>query len=189
MMIDWLLQIDWSWLFGDGGFIFAVEILIPAAIQSVTGVSSGFKYAEVVWDSVLNPGGARTEVGVAPFAAFAALPENGIALNVNGKIYFGTIQIHADGPTFVNGDVTIIACKPLTGKVWLGKLGSGYYAGGDPAADTNPTATLSPGTFHVAAGIAKDGGTPTGGAQFTIRTANAQFTGTKPVGSTSWSGV
>jgi hypothetical protein len=80
----------------------------------------------------------------------------------------------------------MFAVNGTNGKVWLGKVGTGWYNSGDPAAGTGQTTTLATGLFHIGAGIELPGGPPAGGAQFSLRTQSSQFTGTIPSGFSAW---
>jgi hypothetical protein len=72
------------------------------------------------------------------------------------------------------------------GKVWIGKVGTGWYNGGDPAAGTGQTGTLSVVDSYVCAAIERVASAPTGGSKFSLRTQSSQFTGSIPSGFSAW---
>lgn len=183
-MMKWT-GLDVAWMYdGDIRMDFAGTSRIVA---SVTSASTGKRYAEVVFDTIVNPGSAEPKVqfGVTPVGAVTTeMPGiSGAALNFNGVVYVLDANIAVDGPTFSDGNVGMAAVDPSNGKVWLGKVGVGWYGGGDPAAGTGAIATLGAGTFFIAWGEARStfGTTPIG-CKASLRSQSSQFTGAIPSG-------
>jgi hypothetical protein len=195
-MIEWLLSIDWSWLFGDGYINFAIDIVYPRAVVSVTGVAIGKRYGEIVLDDITTPGDEGfIEVGIA--ISSPGNSRNGVATGAREftGLQWGRIWLNGDGPkvpSFTNGptfaatDVAMFAVDTANGKVWVGKVGTGWYNAGDPAAGTGQTGTIAIATYYLAASIERIDTPPIGGAQFSLRTQSSQFTGSIPSGFSAW---
>ena len=176
------------------------------AIISVSTITSGKKYAEVVFDNVLASFASRECVGIGSFVPVPDCLLVGItdgvciAAHTDGT----TSRLHKDtegaadgfstgGPAITNGMVCNIAFDVATGKVWLGLNGTYYYdiagtmtAGGSPSAGTNPTLTTGLSTIHIGAGSYREFSAPDPGAKFTLRIQSSQFTGTIPSGFSAW---
>lgn len=104
----------------------------------------------------------------------------------------GTCMFRSNGSTFANGfsaayglggyspsDVLMFAADTTTGKLWLGKNGS--WITGDPAADTSPAATWTPGgNLHPAVGADNNAGSHS----FQGRFVDAAFSYSPPSGFT-----
>jgi hypothetical protein len=180
----------WGFLFGNDGFAFADFLILGRYIVSVTGVTSGLRYAEIVFDDVTSPGGTHgIQCGIVTVSTAAAV-RDGVCISSSGRIWSLGAALdtpdHTDGPTFTAGQVAMVCANPANGKCWIGEVGVGWYGGGDPAAGTGQTATLGTGLFHLGAAIELDGSAPTGGAKFTLRTQASQFTGSIPSGGSAW---
>jgi hypothetical protein len=177
-------------VFGADGFSSADFLIFGRYIVSVTGVTAGLRYAEIVFDDVTSPGSTHgIQCGIVTVSN-AAASRDGVCVSSSGRIWFSGADFdspnHTDGPTFTAGQVAMFCANPTNGKCWIGKVGTGWYAGGDPAAGTGQTATLATGLFHLGATIEVDGAPPTGGAQFSVRTQTSQFTGSIPSGGSAW---
>jgi hypothetical protein len=181
--------LDLIWIYG--GDIRMDAAGTARAVVSVTAASTGKRYAEVVFDTVVSPGspvpklmmGATKQGGT-----FASVPDtNGATLNFDGKVFVEEVVVATDGPTFTGGEVGMVAVDPSNGKIWLGKVGTGWYGGGDPAAGTSPVATLGANSYYVGWGESRSslGVTPIG-CKTTLRTQSSQFTGTIPSGFSAW---
>jgi hypothetical protein len=76
-----------------------------------------------------------------------------IYITTTGYIYVNNSLIGSSFPALSAGDILQIAFDGSTGKVWAGKNGTWYNASGvatgDPAAGTNPIATLTPAIFKM----------------------------------------
>lgn len=104
----------------------------------------------------------------------------------------GTCMFRSNGSSFPNGfsqayglgtyaigDVLMFAADTTTGKLWLGKNGS--WITGDPAADTSPALTWTPGgNLHPAAGSDNNSGSHS----FEGRFIDADFSYSPPSGFT-----
>jgi hypothetical protein len=188
-MMNWSVPYVDEWIYrGDIRADFAGTSRI---VVSVTPLTTGKRYAEVVFDTVVSPGSAvpKLQFGITPTGeSITEMPGiSGAALNFNGKVYILDVDTSSAGPTFGNGEVGMAACEQSTGKIWLGKVGTGWFGGGDPAAGTSPIATLGAGTYYVGWGESRStfGTTPTG-CKASLRTQTSQFTGTIPSGFTAW---
>ena len=188
-MIDWLFSLDWTWLFGQDGLNLAVEVVFVRAVASVTGASSGKRYGEIVFDTIVDPDGAGpegfTNVGIIATAAPTS-PRVKVAVGTFGQIWVNGAPTHVDGPTFVAGNVAMFAADTSNGKIWVGKVGTGWYGSGDPAAGTNPLITLALATYYLCAAIERVDTPPIGGSKFSLRTQTSQFTGSIPSGFSAW---
>jgi hypothetical protein len=192
-MIAWLLSFDWSWLFDYGsGINYAIDIIFFRQVVSVTGASSGLKYAEVVFDDVTSAGSESwLQVGIQGDPAPVTL-RSWICLSSGGRIWYNGSAInspnHVNGPTFTAGQVGMFAFNFSTLKAWVGKVGTGWYNSGDPAAGTGQTAILSAASaFHISARVERLDSEPLVGIQkFSLRTQSSQFTGTIPSGFSPW---
>jgi hypothetical protein len=192
-MMEWLFSFDWSWLFGVDGINIAVEVVFVRAVASVTGVASGKRYGEIVFDTIVDPDGGDpegyTNVGIINTATPTS-PRVKVAMGTFGRIWFNGAQTtspnHTDGPTFIAGNVAMFAVDTATGKVWIGKVGTGWYASGDPAAGTGEAVTLSLGTYYLCSAIERVSVEPIGGSKFSLRTQASQFTGSIPSGFSAW---
>lgn len=188
---SWFLTVDWiNLLLGHEGVTIADEIIFGRYVVSVTGVTAGLRYGEVKLDALVNPGNAHgIHIGIRTLSSAGPIRQ-GLAISTSGRIWSLSAALdtpdHTDGPTFVANDVVMFAVKNADGKCWLGKVGSGWYAGGDPATDSGPTVTLTPGLFHLASGLEVDGSPPLGGSKFSLRTQSSQFTGVIPSGFSPW---
>lgn len=161
------------------------------SIVSVTGVSAGLRYAEVVFDDTTSPGSANGIIAGLITSSSALIPFLGICISTTGRIWVNGNDAAAptftDGPTFSAGGVAMFSLQCSTGKVWLGKVGTGWYNAGDPAALTGETGTLtSVATTYVAAGIFRVILDTIPGAKFSLRTQASQFTGSIPSGFSAW---
>ena len=76
------------------------------------------------------------------------------------------------------GAVIIHAWRRSEGRLWIGKLGSGWFGGGDPAANTSPTVT---GVSTVAV-PAFSGGYATANRVWSLWYSKALWAGTAPAG-------
>ena len=155
-------------------------------VKSVTEVTSGKHYAEVVFDAVVLSGTfARLAVGLIPLGG------SGISMSSAGKIWINlppndTVAA-SDGFTFTAGGVMMLALNAANNKVWLGKVGSGWYGGADPAADIDETGTLNVTAAVKVFGTLMSSDTePIGGSQLSLRTQTSQFTGSVPSGFSPW---
>jgi hypothetical protein len=191
-VIDWLLSFDWSWLFGStDGLQYAIDIIFARQVVSVTGSTSGLKYAEVVFDDVTTPGSESwIEAGIQGDSSPVAL-RDWICLSSGGRIWYNGSAInspnHSNGPTFTAGQVAMFAFNFSTLKAWVGKVGTGWYNSGDPAAGTGQTATISSAaTFYISSRVERIDAAPAGGQQFSLRTQASQFTGSIPAGFSAW---
>jgi hypothetical protein len=191
-VIDWLLSVDWSWLFGQpDGLQYAIDIIFTRRVVSVTSSTAGLKYAEVVFDDVTTPGSEGwLQAGIQGNPAPVTL-RDWVCLSSGGRIWYNGSAInspnHTNGPTFTAGQVAMFAFNFSNLKAWVGKVGTGWYNGGDPAAGTGQTATLSSAAaFHVSAQVERVDSAPAGGSQFSLRTQTSQFTGTIPSGFSAW---
>jgi hypothetical protein len=168
-----------------------VGIVFPRYIASVSAVSSGSKYGEIVFDATTNSGvDSHVLTGIIGQADPVG-PRTWIAMSNAQKIWYNgagfAVPDHLDSFSFSAGDVAMFAIIVATRKVWVGKVGSGWYNGGNPATITGQTATLSSGTdFYLCAGIERDDAIPIAGPKFSLRTQSSQFTGTIPSGFAPW---
>jgi hypothetical protein len=162
------------------------EELSTRKILSVTDRTSEKAYAEVVFDAIVSPGiSPRIAVGIVPSGG------SGIWISTLGFIWVNVqpndTVTEVDGPTFTAGNVAMFAVDCPTGKVWVGKVGTGWYNSGDPAAGTGQTGTLSVlASNKVSAILMSAEIEPIGGSQFSLRTQSSQFTGTIPSGFSAW---
>lgn len=175
------------------------------SIISVTKVSTGKRYAEVVFDVVNASGGTKPCIGIGNFAPSPECSLVGITDGVCISAHTnGTARLHHDaegasdgfstnGPIIANGDVCNIALDTSSGKLFLGLNGVYYYdvagtvtSGGDPAVGTNPTFTIAFSNVHVGAGTYRFFFVPDPGAKFSLRTQASQFTGSIPSGFSAW---
>lgn len=104
----------------------------------------------------------------------------GYYLNASGAIANGTYD-------FVQNDVIGMAIDHATGKVWVRKNGAAWIGGGDPAADTSPTFTMSAGTYVPVIYHYVRGGPFTGDFESRIRLANDTFGAAAPSGFSPYS--
>jgi hypothetical protein len=189
-LFSWLMLLDWSWLWGHDGLVLADTLILGRYVVSVTGPTSGLRYGEIVFDSVTSPGYTHGVLAGMRTLSTASTPRQGLCISSTGRIWSLSAPLdtpdHTDGATFTAGQVAMFAANGTNGKVWVGKVGTGWYAGGDPAAGTGQTATLGTGLFHLASGIEVDGTPPTAGAKFSLRTQSNQFTGSIPSGFSAW---
>jgi hypothetical protein len=168
-----------------------VGVVFPRYIVSVTPASLGSKYGEIVFDVTTNSGvDSHVLTGIIGQADPVG-PRTWIAMSNAQKIWYNDAGFaapdHSDSFSFSAGDVAMFAIVVSTRKVWVGKVGSGWYNSGDPAAGTGQTATLLSGTdFYLCAGIERDDAIPIAGPKFSLRTQAIQFTGTIPSGFSAW---
>lgn len=102
-----------------------------------------------------------------------------------GNVYFNNAKIGTVG-SLSSGSIEV-AVNTANRRVWLRKNGGAWLGGGDPAAGTNPTATLTgSGAIYPAANIYVPGATT--GRNVTLHTTAAETTGVVPAGFTpaSW---
>ena len=59
------------------------------------------------------------------------------------EVWFNGANLGAPGPLFDAGTEGQIAIRAATRRVWVRLAGGAWFGGGDPAADTSPTATLA----------------------------------------------
>jgi hypothetical protein len=199
-MMDWIdpaflwsliSGIDWyTFLFGDGTKNLCDELVLGRYVVSVSGVTAGLRYGEIVFDDVTSPGNAHGIHAGVRLLSTAGRVRSGMCVSSSGRIWFSDAALdtpdHTDGPTFTAGQVAMFAVNNTNGKCWLGKVGTGWYASGDPAAGTGQVVTLATGLFHLGAALEVDGTPPTAGAQFSLRTQSSQFTGSIPSGFSAW---
>jgi hypothetical protein len=99
------------------------------------------------------PAGANVVVGIiAASAGTATAPGavHGVGLSNNGQVRVAGTIAHTIGalPTRY---VVEIYLRAATGRVWIRADGGAWIGGGDPVADTTPTAILGPSTGYVLA--------------------------------------
>jgi hypothetical protein len=164
---------------GSGGTVFFRSII------SVQSTSTGKRYAEVVVDfiSLLS----TTEIGFTTDSTNSTrIKINGGCITVAGNIETSGDTVGSDLGAGTNSDVYNLAIDHSTGKVWFGKNGIWAF-GGDPAAGTGQSATLTIGTYFVGFCLYQTNSKePMSGPKATIRTQSSQFTGTIPSGFSPW---
>jgi hypothetical protein len=100
-----------------------------------------------------------------------------------GNQYFGNIRVATAGGVITLGSVQI-AVRVATRRVWVRRDGNAWQGGGDPAADTNPSFTLSgTGAIYAVATLTKAGWTPSRYVE--IHPDAASTTGVVPSGFTA----
>lgn len=153
------------------------------SVVSVTSVTSGKKYAEVVLDA--TSGNVGDMIGITPLDVgdvAGSVRTLGVGINRDGFIYKYDAVVHSDATIPVIGDVINLALDYATLKVWIG-VNNVWYGGGNPGAGTGETTTLNIDTFYIGASTPNFGGP---GAKFSLRTQTSQFTGSIPSGFSPW---
>jgi len=97
----------------------------------------------------------------------------------NGTVYYGGSVLGNAGGT---GDAQI-AVRVATRRVWVRRNGGGWVGGGNPAADTSPTAIL-PGSGRLYAAASMDAAVPTA-TRMTLGHIAAATSGAVPTGFTA----
>ena len=117
---------------------------------STMGATSGKWYSEVEVDSMSTPVLFRIVVGgwsnlydPLLFSAGEAAPQiNSVLYMGDGRRRINNSDTTSWGATFTTGDVIGVAYDADTGKVWFAKNNT-WQSSGNPAAGTNPAATLT----------------------------------------------
>jgi hypothetical protein len=117
---------------------------------STMGATSGKWYSEVKVDSMSTPVLFRIVVGgwsnlydPLLFSAGEAAPQiNSVLYMGDGRRRINNSDTTSWGATFTTGDVIGVAYDADTGKVWFAKNNT-WQSSGNPAAGTNPAATLT----------------------------------------------
>jgi hypothetical protein len=176
--------LDYEWIYR--GSVVADSPTPITLLISETLITSGLRYAEVELATYVAPGG-HLSVGIKDWSAFN-VPGMDTGLSATGRVTLNLSTIATDGPIFTAGDVWMLAFNVSTLKVWVGKVGSGWYNGGDPAAGTGEIGVFPSGTeFGVGVRVTGSGlGNPTPGSILKLRTQSSQFTGTIPSGFSPW---
>ena len=150
---------------------------------STMGATSGKWYSEVKVDSMSTPVLFRIVVGgwsnlydPLLFSASEAAPQiNSVLYMGDGRRRINNSDTTSWGATFTTGDVIGVAYDADTGKVWFAKNDS-WQASGNPAAGTNPAATLTTGAPFYSGLNPFDSGTGT------VNFGQLGFTYTPPTG-------
>jgi hypothetical protein len=150
---------------------------------STMGATSGKWYSEVEVDSMSTPVLFRIVVGgwsnlydPLLFSAGEAAPQiNSVLYMGDGRRRINNSDTTSWGATFTTGDVIGVAYDADTGKVWFAKNNS-WQSSGNPAAGTNPAATLTTGAPFYSGLNPFDSGTGT------VNFGQLGFTYTPPTG-------
>lgn len=139
---------------------------------AAAGAVYGFGVADATWNvtsaSVYCGGSGSTSVGL---------------WGPNGATYFNNSVIFSGGTGSAPANVEI-AVRVATRRVWIRRSGGAWLGGGDPAADTSPTATLSgSGVIYAAASVTRSGALSTWFVELDPNAAAT--TGTVPTGFTA----
>jgi hypothetical protein len=173
-----------KWILSGGAGVLYVGGVPQYGMRSVTGAVTGKRYVEVVINS-LSPtvfDANKPKIGITSAGLYPTL---GAGIKQNGDVEVNNTPIGAVAALAIN-DIINIAFDTATGKVWLG-VNSTWYSGGNPAAGTGETATLSIETWYV--GCHNHGSGVSSGVSMlkvSLRTQVSQFTGTIPSGFTAW---
>lgn len=143
------------------------------SVISATSHNSGKRYIEI--DQTISAYfglGVREDVGLTTsfpllFGGSGVDPVNGIGLRQKQNIFRAGANLGnliAAGP--VGALITVCVAVDIdTGRIWFrvngGSWGGGAFAVGDPATDTNPIATLAPGSTLYPFASYEDGVEPT----------------------------
>ena len=150
---------------------------------STMGATSGKWYSEIKVDSMSTPilfrivvGGWSNLYDPLLFSAGEAAPQiNSVLYMGDGRRRINNSDTVSWGATFTTGDVIGVAYDADTGKVWFAKNNS-WQASGNPAAGTNPAATLTTGAPFYSGLNPFDSGTGT------VNFGQLGFTYTPPTG-------
>ena len=150
---------------------------------STMGATSGKWYSEVKVDSMSTPVLFRIVVGgwsnlydPLLFSAGEAAPQiNSVLYMGDGRRRINNSDTTSWGATFTTGDVIGVAYDADTGKVWFAKNNT-WQSSGNPAAGTNPAATLTTGAPFYSGLNPFDSGTGT------VNFGQLGFTYTPPTG-------
>ena len=150
---------------------------------STMGATSGKWYSEVEVDSMSTPVLFRIVVGgwsnlydPLLFSAGEAAPQiNSVLYMGDGRRRINNSDTTSWGATFTTGDVIGVAYDADTGKVWFAKNNT-WQSSGNPAAGTNPAATLTTGAPFYSGLNPFDSGTGT------VNFGQLGFTYTPPTG-------
>lgn len=149
-------------------------------VLSVTGVSSGKRYGEVVITTL--PAGQQTNTG---FATSATSLDAQLGQNDNyawvvrefGAFYYDTGSGGTDYGVFVQGDVVGLAYDADTGKMWIAF--NNTWLTGSPSAGTTPIRTITANTLlYIAGGL--------GPTTLTIQANTTALTYSPPSGFSAW---
>lgn len=158
-------------------------------VLSITSHTSGKWYAEVQRGG--TPGwahihGLRKTTTSASMSTFCGQDADGWGLQTDNLAGAAAVLNNGAGtgataaPPIGDGGYVRIAYDATSGSAWLGNE-TVWAGGGDPAAGTSPTFTLTAGTaLHVM------GSTNGNGTNARLRTDAADFGGTIPTGFSAW---
>lgn len=110
----------------------------------------------------------------------------GFSIGPNHFAFYGGIAHDIGGPVFADGDICGIAVDFDAAKIWFAHNNS-WYGAGNPAAGTNPIATVTPGGVYYP-GFESANIPPHPSAIVTLRGNLAAFTYTPPAGFLPWEG-
>lgn len=145
-----------------------LELSSPAVVTLPTGYSAiaktvksnvaltGKCYWEVLISSCIPSGGPTTGAGIAEstFNFGGANLGNNSTIDsggmwLNGNMYFEGSVAFSSGWSFDPGQSMMFAFDADTGRLWVGKLGIGWY--GNPGANTTPVRVLNPAKVYYPA--------------------------------------
>jgi hypothetical protein len=134
--------------------------------------------------SVCGGGVADATTDLTNSSNFPGIDSKSIELgSPNGSTFFNNTNIGSAG-TLSNPDNIEVAVRVATRRVWVRQNGGSWVGGGDPAADTSPTATLTgSGDIFPAAWVTSSG---TSASRYVeINPTAGTTTGTVPSGFTA----
>jgi len=156
-------------------------------VRSSTTRSSGKLHAEITWNDLVTAGSGSAVIGLAtPGFPNSTAPGNAASGEGSWTLFRNGSAVHdgsitGGGPTLNDGDVARLDVDFDSGDLWLGGP-SGYHGGGDPAAGTDPTFTIPPGSYHLQAGCFRLGGND----NLTVNFGASAFNYVVPAGFQSW---
>lgn len=151
-------------------------------VRSITTRSSGKLHAEILWADVANALSVIIGLcaGTHPNNVAPGGRDDAWVIDASGRSLHDGNAV-SGGPTLGDGGVARLDVDLDSGKLWLGGT-SGYHGGGDPAAGTDPTFTIPPGSYHLQAGCFRLGGND----NLTVNFGASAFNYSVPAGFTAW---
>lgn len=134
--------------------------------------------------SVCGGGVADATVNMASGTIYGGESASGLAFgSPNGNVFVNSVNLGTIGVIPDPGNVEV-AVRVGTRRVWIRLSGGAWLGGGDPAADTTPTATLA-GTGDIFPTAWVSSVSPTAGRYTDIHPTAGTTTGTAPSGFTA----
>jgi hypothetical protein len=124
-------------------------------VVSLEGRSSGKRYSEIRLALVTLSSPGRFQLGITqnnpPNQGQVTSSDGGVAWDAGGRFDQSNAWISAYNADDIPeaSDVLRIAHNIPGGRVWMAINGGGWIGGGDPEADTDPTATVATGTWYL----------------------------------------